>query len=153
MNIYIKNSLILIILLIIGGVILYIVTSNALYSGPDGDNLFEKLSDDMCTENGAPLIRYYSTTWCPHCQYIDPVFDQVMSEYEGRITVKHFVIDLEAPSEEDMNEFKRFAPNGNIPAFSFGCEYYRIGNSFESSGNLAAEAQEFRRVIDILLNE
>jgi thiol-disulfide isomerase/thioredoxin len=116
-------------------------------------NLFEKLSNNMCTENGKPLIRYYCTSWCPHCRYINPIFDSVMAEYNNQIMVRHYVVDLNTPPVEDMNEFLKFSPNGNVPAFSFGCEYYRIGNSFESQGDLNAEKTEFERVINLLLEQ
>ena len=119
---------------------------------PISKNPFEKLSDTICKENGKPIIRYFSTSWCPHCQYINPVFDSVVAEYGNKLDVRHYVIDLNTPSDAEMAEFHKFSPNGNIPAFSFGCEYYKIGNSFsETTADINAEKTEFKRVIDLLL--
>lgn len=115
-------------------------------------NLFEKLSDTPCLENGKPIIRYFSTTWCPHCKWVNPIFNDVMQEYGDKIIVRHYEIDISTPSELEMAEFKKFSPNGNIPAYSFACQYYRIGNSFESTNDINAEKTEFRRVINLLLN-
>ncbi len=53
------------------------------------------------------------------------------------------------PSEEAV--FQQFSPNSNVPAFVFGCKYYRIGNQFESQKDLNAEEAEFTRVIEELL--
>lgn len=122
-------------------------------SPPHSDNPFEKLSDTSCSEYGKPIIRYFSTTWCPHCQYINPVFNEVMEEYGDKIIALHYEIDITTPSETEMAEFTKFSPNQNIPAFSFGCQYYRIGNSYEATRDTNSEKQEFRRVINLLLAE
>ena len=119
---------------------------------PASTNLFTKLSNIPCLDNNKPIIRFFSTTWCPHCQYADPIFAAVMQEYGDKITVRHYDIDVNTPPADDMAEFKKFSPNGNIPAYSFGCEYYRIGNSFESTDDINAEKTEFRRVINLLLS-
>jgi thiol-disulfide isomerase/thioredoxin len=143
-------------LLIIIPVLLVISLVVIIFSQPAppvSNNLFEKLSDTSCKIDGKPIIRYTSTSWCSHCKYINPVWDEIVAEYRDKIIARHYVIDLNTPSIEEMAEFHKFSPNGNIPAFSFGCQYYRIGNSYELSGDLNAEKFEFKRVIDLLLNK
>jgi len=143
------NKLIIIGILLIGALLIFGCTNPPQ---PTSNNLFEKLSDTPCLIDGKPIIRYFSTSWCPHCKYIDPIFNAVMQEYNGKIIARHYVVDLNLPSDIEMAEFRKFSPNGNIPAFSFGCQYYKIGNSYsETKESIDAEKTEFRRVIDLLL--
>jgi thiol-disulfide isomerase/thioredoxin len=36
---------------------------------------------EICKENSKPVIRLFSTTLCPHCQWIKTTFDKVAKEY------------------------------------------------------------------------
>lgn len=121
----------------------------------------------ICKENGKPIIRLFSTTWCPHCQWIIKTFDKVASEYmaKGKIIAHHWELDTfddtltkevekAVPASEEA-VYNEFNPNGSIPTFIFGCRYYRIGNAFEKEGDagLIKEEQEFRNLFDKILTE
>ena len=45
--------------------------------------------------DGKPVIRLFSTTWCPHCTWITDTFDSVMTEYvrAGQIVAYHWNLD------------------------------------------------------------
>ena len=45
---------------------------------PSGIMTFDSVSGDICREDGEPVIRLFSTTWCPHCQWIGNTFDDVV---------------------------------------------------------------------------
>jgi thiol-disulfide isomerase/thioredoxin len=120
-------------------------------------------SDEICTENGRPLVILFSTTTCPHCKWIKGTFDSVAKEYmdAGKITAYHWELDTGddtltsakesgAPSSQ-FNMFKRYSTSGGVPTFVFGCKYYRIGNGYESSKDLVAEELEFRKIIESLI--
>ena len=49
---------------------------------------FTALNNPVEKIDGKPVIRLYSTTWCPHCVLIKDTFDSVMKEYvdEGKIS-------------------------------------------------------------------
>ncbi len=119
----------------------------------------------VCTQEGKPVIRLFSTTWCPHCKWIKERFDSVVDDYvqQGKIVAHHWEIDLEddlltnekeneVPSSE-LEIFKQFNPQQSIPTFVMGCKYYRIGNGYESQDDLDAEETEFRSVIEKLVQE
>lgn len=114
-------------------------------------------------QDGKPVIRLFSTTWCSHCKWIKETFDNVVKEYvnEGKIIAYHWELDtgdntltaeieIEVPLEE-LDVFDRFNPGDSIPTFVFGEKYYRIGNGYESEQDLLAEEKEFRAVIEALL--
>lgn len=114
-----------------------------------------------CTENGKPIISLYSTTWCPHCQWVGDTFDKVAKEYvaQGKIVAHHWELDTKTDTitgasgdipASEMAVYQKFNPQGTIPTFVFGCKYYRIGNAYESEGTagLTKEEAEFRNVIN-----
>lgn len=119
----------------------------------------------LCKDGNKPIVRLFSTTWCPHCQWIKTSFDKVMSEYvaKGKIVAYHWELDTfdntltkevekEVPASEEAI-YNEFNPNGSIPTFVFGCRYYRIGNAFEREGDsgLPKEEQEFKDLIESML--
>lgn len=117
------------------------------------------------TVDGKPVIRLFSTTWCPHCQWISETYDSVVQEYvaEGKIVAYHWELDTEdntlTPEKEigvpstERAVFEKFSPNGGVPTFVFGGRYHRVGNGYERQDDLAAEEAEFRAVIEALLEE
>lgn len=119
----------------------------------------------ICTQDGKPIIRLYSTTWCPHCKWINDTFNGVMKEYadSGKIVAMHWDVDIRddqfTPKIEDnfpqaeLDLFESANPNGTIPTYVFGCKYYRVGNGFETQNDLDAEAGEFKALIEKLLAE
>ena len=124
---------------------------------------FRKTSDSICEENGKPIIRMFSTTWCPHCGWIKETFDETMEKYvaEGKIVAYHWQLDtgddtLTGEAEANVPEselaiFKKYSPRLGVPTFVFGCQYVRIGNAYELEGNLRAEKEEFEAVIEELV--
>lgn len=124
------------------------------------DTFIESDSDDICREDGKPIIRLFSTTWCSHCQWVADTFDDVVQMYvdEGLIVAHHWELDIDddtltsqieesiPESEEDI--FEEFNPQRSIPTFVFGCRYYRVGTGHETEDDLEAEAAEFMAVIE-----
>jgi thiol-disulfide isomerase/thioredoxin len=121
-------------------------------------------SDEVCTEDGKPVIRLFSTTWCSHCQWIGSTFDAVVKMYvdEGLIVAHHWETDTgddtltgqveEAVPDSEMAIFHNINQQGSIPTFVFGCKYYRIGNGYEQGDDLESEAAEFKAVIEALIS-
>lgn len=114
-------------------------------------------------ENGKPVIRLFSTTWCPHCTWITDTFDNVIKEYvqTGQIVAYHWDLDTgdntltddvetEVPQSE-LAVFQTFNQRGSIPTFVLGNKYWRIGNGYEGQNDLIAEEAEFRRIIEKLV--
>jgi thiol-disulfide isomerase/thioredoxin len=123
---------------------------------------FSFANNEMCTEDGKPIVILFSTTWCPHCEWIIDTFDGIAKEYadKGLIAAYHWELDtadntLTAAKESEVPQehkeiYEKFNPRGSIPTFVFGCQYHRIGNGYESEQSLEKEANEFRAVIEEL---
>ena len=126
---------------------------------------FKVSQNELCAEDGKPLVILFSTTTCPHCKWIKNTFDKVAKEYSegGKISAYHWEMDTgdntltpETESsipDEHADMFWSYSPKGGVPTFVFGCKYYRVGNAYESQNDLEAEERDFRNVIGLLLGE
>lgn len=140
-------------------------TGNNTNSTITGISTFSVTNNSVETADGKPVIRLFSTTWCPHCNWIGSTYDKVVSEYvsQGKIVAYHWQLDTGdntlTPEKEtavpasELAVYQKFNPEGSIPTFVFGGKYYRIGNGYERQQDLTAEEQEFRAVIDELIKE
>lgn len=123
------------------------------------------LEDGICTEDGKPIIRLFSTTWCPHCKWVKDTFESTIQEYvdAGKIVAYHWELDTDDDSLTEEVEssipdseyaiYQQFNPKATIPTFVFGCKYYRVGNAYEQQNDLDAEEADFKQVIDALIRE
>jgi thiol-disulfide isomerase/thioredoxin len=129
----------------------------------DGTTFSELEGKEVCTEDGKPIVYLFSTTWCPHCEWISDTFDTFAKKAmdEGKIMAYHWEIDIndntlteevetEVP-EDAMAIYREANPRGSIPTFVFGCKYYRIGNGYESQNDLAAELNDFETIMGKIL--
>jgi thiol-disulfide isomerase/thioredoxin len=126
---------------------------------------FKDSGAQICAVDGKPIIRMYSTTWCPHCNWIGETYNKVVNDYVDKnlIIAYHWQVDVLDNTLTDVNEgaipeneyaeFLRVSPKGSIPAYSFGCTYTRLGNGYEAQKDLVAEEKEFRAVIDKLITQ
>ena len=124
---------------------------------------FRVTDNDICLSDGKPIIREFATSWCPHCAWVKPVYQEVVKSYGDQIVAYQWEVDtndnllteqleFEVPAGE-MNVFSDFNPDQTIPTFLFGCKYLRIGNAYEEQNDKEAEAKELKYIIDKLLNE
>jgi thiol-disulfide isomerase/thioredoxin len=134
---------------------------------PSSIRTFQLLSGEtsICTEDGKPIIRMFSTTMCPHCRWINETFNGVMEEYikQDKIVAYHWDADignnqftLEKESvvpESEIAWLQKANPEMSVPTYVFGCKYWRVGNPYENANDLDAEAAEFKAVIEKLLTE
>jgi len=131
---------------------------------PKGTRTFIETSDPICKEDGKPVIRLYTTSWCPHCNWIKDTFDGVVRDYveQGKIIAHHWDVDIgddiltseqeTSIPESEIEILRKYNPQGSIPTFVFGCKYARIGNAYEAENDLSAEEAEFREIIEELLS-
>jgi len=122
---------------------------------------FTATSYPVCKEDGKPLVILFSTSFCPHCAWIGPTFDEFAEENKDKITAYHWDLDTKdnrltgevetsIPSKY-LDIYKKFNPDRTVPTFAFGCKYYRIGTAYEAQNNLTAEKEEFEAVLRELL--
>jgi len=151
--------IILIIYLIIGS------GGNPPRTGVKGSTFYDTGDEILKDQSGRPYVILFSTTWCSHCQWISETFDSLAEEeFASQINLQHWDLDTgdntltplitetEVPASI-LTIFERYNPEGSIPTFVFGGRYFRIGNGYESQGDLNAELEDFRLIIGKLINE
>jgi len=92
---------------------------------------FSISTDEICKEGGKPIVYFFGSSTCPHCQWEHPLFENVVSKFEDNI-VFHNNMD----SEKDSDVFSKYS-TGYIPTLVLGCKYYRVG-----SGETRGEEEE-----------
>ncbi|MCK5615716.1 hypothetical protein KAR91_78360, partial [Candidatus Pacearchaeota archaeon] len=110
---------------------------------PSEITTFTDSGNEIETIDGKPVIRLFSTTWCPHCKWITETYESTVQEYvdRGEIVAYHWELDINddtltaevegsVPAGE-MAVYREFNPRGSIPTFVFGNKYFRIGNGHE----------------------
>lgn len=141
-------------------------TAAAPAAEPVGDvvrefETFTEYDTDICKEDGKPVVYLFSTTWCPHCEWIKDTFDSWAKDNADKAVAYHWELDTndntltsdvetEVPAEHN-SVYEQFNPNGSIPTFVFGCRYGRVGNGYESQDDLDAERDSFDAVLDELI--
>lgn len=125
---------------------------------------FIETDNEICKQDGKPIIREFGTSWCPHCAWIEKTYYGVVADYikKGKIDGHQWYIDIKddlltvrmenSVPESELEIFKKFNPKGSIPTFVFGCKYYRIGNGYEDEQDLKSEEAEFRGIIEKLIS-
>jgi len=124
---------------------------------------FLATGDSLCADDeGKPYVILFTTTWCPHCNWIGSTFESLATgDLADKINLQHWEIDtgdnaltseVETEVPADMLAlYQKYNPQGSIPTFVFGCEYFRIGNGYESQDDLNAELEDFENTISLLL--
>jgi len=124
---------------------------------------FSETKDDICKEDGKPVIRLYTTSSCEPCKLLEDTFADLINYYmeDEEIAAYHWELDTGdniltneiekgIPSQE-IEIFKKYNPETTVPTYIFGCRYIRVGNFYEKGDDLGAEGEEFRAVIEKLL--
>ena len=140
--------------------------SGSVNTTPIQGSSFSSTGDSVLLDSaGKPYVIMFSTTWCPHCQWVKPVFNNLTQEsFADQIDLQHWDLDTgdneltpqvetEVPSDI-LDIYNHYNPSGSIPTFVFGGKYLRIGTGYESQGDagLTAEKTDFEFIINKLLS-
>lgn len=87
----------------------------------DGD--FIKLADqEICKENGKPIIYFFGSPTCPHCHWEYPIIKEVASKFGDKINFHDNMNEI-----IDKEVFIKYS-DGGVPTIVLGCRYYRVGS-------------------------
>jgi len=94
-------------------------------------NFKEITGVDVCKEGEKPIVYFFGSSTCPHCEWEQPILKAVVDQF-GSVISYHENID----SQTDIDVFSKYS-SGSVPMLVIGCKYYRSG-----SGEQAGEASE-----------
>lgn len=115
----------------------YISSDGKLLFPEDGININESVTflqkegAEVCKENDKPIVYFFGSKQCPHCEWEKPIIESVVQKFGDAVSF-HENIDL----DKDQDVFARYS-DGGVPAIIIGCKYYRVG-----SGEALGEEQE-----------
>jgi cytochrome oxidase Cu insertion factor (SCO1/SenC/PrrC family) len=87
---------------------------------------FAIIKDEICQENGKPLIYYFGYSGCPHCQWNHPILQNVVKKFPTQISFHDDMDKLD--QDQDIQEKYIQISQGAVPFFVFGCRYVRLGS-------------------------
>ena len=101
---------------------------------------FSISDEEICKENGKPIIYFFGSNTCPHCKWEHPIFESVVAKFNGLIS---FHNNMDA-TDKDTDVFSKYS-TGGIPTEVLGCKYYRVG-----SGEKAGEEAETKNLTALI---
>ncbi|MCC8038746.1 MAG: thioredoxin family protein [Bacteroidales bacterium] len=84
---------------------------------------------DVITSAPRVLVEFYAS-WCPHCQRMMPVVEQVKEQVKGKVDIYQFDID----KQEELADQERVESIPTFILYNDGKEVWR------DSGEITAEA-------------
>lgn len=112
-------------------------TSKPVPSYPQTIGNFLVTDNEVCLEEGKPLVYFFGSSTCPHCEWEKPIAKKVFDEFKNEITY-HENYDSQADAEV-FQKYSDINP-GYIPFLVLGCKYVRIGAG-ENLGKDDAESK------------
>ncbi len=92
---------------------------------------FSVNDDEICREDGKPIIYFFGSQSCSYCRWEHPVMEAVAARFKG-----HIAFHNNMDSDADKDVFSKYS-TGDIPTLVFGCKYSRVG-----AGQSAGEEKE-----------
>jgi len=90
---------------------------------------FVDTGEELCTENGKPLVYFFGSTSCPHSRWEHPIIENISSQFNTTIVFKDNM-----DTNNDKNVYIHYLDinRGAVPFTVIGCRFVRLGSG-ESS--------------------
>jgi len=119
-------------------------TPQKVQGGETVDGGFIKLADqEICKENGKPIIYFFGSPNCPHCHWEYPIIKETVAKFRDKVS---FHDNMNEITEKEV--FAKYS-DGGVPTIVLGCRYYRLGSG-EQIGE-EKEAEVLTKLIGELL--
>lgn len=83
---------------------------------------FSISQDEICREEGKPIVYFFGSKRCPHCNWEHPIVEEVAQDFKGYIS---FHNNMDSDADQDI--FRKYS-TGGIPTLVLGCKYFRVGS-------------------------
>lgn len=87
---------------------------------------FQVTKEEVCQENGKPIVYFFGSTSCPHCVWNKPIFERTTKKFGNTISVHQNVDDF-TTDKKILDKYSQIH-QGAVPFFVFGCRYLRLGS-------------------------
>lgn len=95
-------------------------------------------NNEVCLENGKPIVYFFGSSSCPHCVWEKPVAKKTFDQFKNEIAYKE-----NFDSQDNMDIFQKYSDinPGYVPFLIIGCKYARVGAG-ENLGKDDAESKK-----------
>jgi len=112
-----------------------IVATPTAVNYPETVGGFLVTDKEICREEGKPVIYYFGSSSCPHCQWESPVVKKAADKFKDFIS---FHNNMDSSKDQDVfGKYEDINP-GYVPFLVFGCKYARLGSG-ETEGEKPEE--------------
>ena len=87
---------------------------------------FMVTGEEVCLENGKPLVYFFGGSYCSHCQWEHPLLEKVVKKF-GSVITFHNNFDKQDADREIWNKYASIN-QGGVPFIVVGCQYARVGS-------------------------
>ncbi len=113
-------------------------------------NQFRQIGKAICTQDGKPIVRAYTTSSCTQCESEIAVLKSSVptDKFDVRILQLDTGDNLMTSEKEsgipkeDLVQFTNHDPQSFVPYYDIGCMYGRIGNAYKKTGDENAAFKE-----------
>jgi thiol-disulfide isomerase/thioredoxin len=116
-----KNDIVLTVVLLAVVAFIFRTQITGFFLGPGMGN-FQETGDEICMEDGKPIVYFFASETCPHCTWEKPIIESVAAEFEDYISF-HENID----NNEDRDIMSKYS-SGGVPFIVIGCKFARNGS-------------------------
>lgn len=97
---------------------------------------FMETKDEICQENGKPVVYMFGQSGCPYCVWEHPIFEKATAKFSNLIVV-HDNMD----TENDREIFQKYSQinRGAVPFLLLGCRYTQLGSGDKAAGEVQEE--------------
>lgn len=107
---------------------------------PVGIGSFKETENEICQENGKPIVYFFGRASCPYCVWEHPIFEKATAKFAGLISLHNNMDDQEA--DRDVWGEYSGVNKGAVPFMILGCRYTQLGSGDQKAG----EAQEEKNI-------
>jgi len=96
---------------------------------------FSVTKEEICQEDGKPLVYFFGSASCPHCTWEHPILEKVTAKFDDSISTHLYMDDFET-DKQIWNKYGQIH-SGSVPFIVLGCRYVQVG----SGENLGEEEE------------
>jgi thiol-disulfide isomerase/thioredoxin len=87
---------------------------------------FSVTQEEVCREEGKPLVYFFGSNSCPHCAWEHPIIEKVTAKFGDLITARLYMDDFET-DKEVWNKYGQIH-GGAVPFLNIACRYVQLGS-------------------------
>lgn len=86
---------------------------------------FKVTDQEICLENGKPVVYFFGSNSCPHCRWEHPIVSDVAKQFSDYIS---FHDNMDNQNDASIYQKYRNQNSGYVPFLVASCKYVKLGS-------------------------